>query len=741
MQLHLCLIAGRDNRYNYLRHTVGQALPVFDAIHIMDTGSTDRTFELASWSQRINFFHWDRWEHGWTDAYDRVRRDVPTGAWFLYLDSDEAPSQYMLDHIRASVTRLEREGYGQARIPNVLHVDGRRVGDPAADLPRTPEEFERRPCWTKSIVCRNGPWLTVDGFGMHAGFNNREQPVGFLPLYYCHHKHGAQIDASISIGSLVLPESYDIPPHTDESRALRRLMERLDTVDPGRVVDVLQNDPPADFVALVAQWGNSDLKTCRHWHDWYRNGFSVGDYPLRLCGEECCRYDRNVAPDTTINAGSVPGFLGDWKLEVEGDQYRLTSTRNRRALECNDSAAAVASQIDGRADVATIVNTFAESFPESAAGIRDDTFQVLKELTSIGAVSMTTRARWVPDATRRAIAEAVALETAYWRERGEWSEKAMQNHAEEAGWVVASFSNGTVTFQWNGNESNRCRPLGPYLQCIALENADIQGVFVINPHDAVGGTKDYPVLGFSKRPEAVQAVLVPDLYFVAGYGPLRERIRSAVERVQWQHKLERAVWRGAPTGQINDESNWRDNLRIRLCLRSLVRPRLIDAALSSFGQCNDASIQMMREAGLGIDRLPEEKQMFYKYLINVDGNSSAWSATFWKLLPNSLMIQVVSDRPDDERAEQLPGFSGHRQWYHHWLQRDRHLVACTIGELDDVVRWAREHDDQCRDMAENATAFAEQYLTEDAGSQYFIEILRALGRIRRRPSTTPPRYA
>jgi hypothetical protein len=375
-KLHLCLICGRDNRFNFIRHTVSQALPVFDAIHIMDTGSTDRTHELASQSSGINYFHWDRWEHGWGDAYDCVRQDVPAGEWFVYLDSDELPSQYMLDHILESVARIEREGYGQARIPNVLHVDGKRLGPPAWKLPRTPEEFVGSECWTKPIICRNGPWLEVENFGMHASYLNTEQPMVYLPLYYCHHKHRAQIDASIAMCSFLMPESYSIPPDSEEHRVLRRLAEQFAIRSPNQLVDLLENDPPHAFVDVVADWEHYPLETCRHWHAWYRSGFAVGGYPLLLCNESCCTYreavSQSTAPGTrgeaVIDAASVPRIPEGWALKQDGDSVRLVGAKGA-VIRCNSAAAAVLSRIDGTHCIADIVYEFAEAFPEAAADV------------------------------------------------------------------------------------------------------------------------------------------------------------------------------------------------------------------------------------------------------------------------------------------------------------------------------------------------------------------------------------
>ncbi len=741
MKLHLCVICGRDNRYDYLRHTVSHALPVFDAIHIMDTGSTDRTSVLASLSPKINYFEWGRWALGWGDAYDCVRRDVPDGDWFTYLDSDELPSQYMLDHIRNSVERIEKEGYGQARIPNVLHVDGHRVGDPAPSLPRTPEEFKIRSCWTKPIICRNGPELLVENFGMHAEFRHNARPATFLPLYYCHHKHTAQIDAALSVCSFVLPESCDIPVDREENQALRRLADCFSITDPNRLIEVLQNAPPREFIDLVSRWRDSDLTVCRHWYEWYRRDFAVGGQALLLCPESCCQYDEVPFLEHTVEPGSVPRFLDDWRLEIEEGRYLLRSRKNHRTLQCNDSGAAVVSQVDGRTDVASIIYTFAERFPESSTQVRDGIFSLLEEFTSSGVMALRNPVSCLSDELSRAIYGVVEAETAFWSRHGPWSSGLLREEARKTGLIVASIRDGMARMQWNGHEEGRCRILGPYLQRIALDAPDIRGDFAISAGDQVHGNGEFPILGFSKRPGDIQAVMVPDIYFLSNYMDLRRIITEAASHLRWEDKLARAVWRGAPTGQANDERNWQDNMRIRLCRYSLARPLLVDARLNSLAQCTEGTVAMIKEAGLNGDTLPQQKQMLYKYIINVDGNSASWSGSFWKLLSNSLMIQLEADEPRDQIEGPLegqrggqypgspPGYAGYRQWYHPWLQRDRHFLACRLEDLESVILWAREHDSECREIAVQATEFVEEYLTDAAGYRYFVETLRALTRI------------
>ncbi|GJL81401.1 MAG: hypothetical protein DHS20C01_10350 [marine bacterium B5-7] len=726
-KLHLCIICGRDNRYNYIRHTVEYALPVFDTIHIMDTGSTDRTHELSSISPDINYFGWDRWEYGWGDAYDRVRQDVPKGDWFLYLDSDEMPSKYLLDHISDSVSRIDSEGYGQARIPNVLHMDGIRTGDPADRLPRTPEEFKQKHCWTKSIICKNGPWLQVRNNGMHAGYHNVEQACIFLPLYYCHHKYTSQVHASISICSFLLPESYSIPVDREENRALRRLAERFKISNTNHLVDLLQNNPPKEFIEVIQGWRESDLGTCRHWYDWYKQDFAVGDHALRLCDEECCSYEYSRYSCVELKAGSIPRLMDDWKLKSDNGHYFFRSDKKSQTMECNETAAAIMALVDGERSIADIVYNFSDSFADSLDKIGDDTKSVVRDLSRQGVIAVQTPESAINPAVATEINRAVANELKYWHEQGGWDITNLRNETKRRNLIEVTFNNGQVAINWNGSESGRCKNLQAYFQQIAMDASDMAVTFALNPHDSVHGNSDFPVLGFSRRSRGQEtAVLIPDIYFINGYSTLRMRVREAATRIRWQDKIDSAIWRGSPTGRANNAENWQENLRVRLCLYARENPECIDAKLTSFAQSTVEASQLMQHANINGDRVPEHKQMFFKYILNVDGNSSSWGGTFWKLLSNSVMVHILDDRRDSNPQHDTYGLMRYSQWYHHWLEKDKHYLSCKVQDLVSTLQWAKEHQSECETIAKEATVFVNQYLTDETGRAYCAELFRAM---------------
>ena len=82
--------------------------PAVDEIVIVDTGSTDRTVEIAeSFGARVLHHEWD----GDFAAARNVAFDAATGDWVMYLDADEVLVEADRDELRALTGRVWREAF------------------------------------------------------------------------------------------------------------------------------------------------------------------------------------------------------------------------------------------------------------------------------------------------------------------------------------------------------------------------------------------------------------------------------------------------------------------------------------------------------------------------------------------------------------------------------------------------------------------------------------------------------
>lgn len=174
--------------------------------------------------------------------------------------------------------------------------------------------------------------------------------------------------------------------------------------------------------------------------------------------------------------------------------------------------------------------------------------------------------------------------------------------------------------------------------------------------------------------------LIPDAHYQWLKGYVKNRKYRKLYQIRWDKKIEKVIFRGSCTGAKPLDKN----LRAQLC--SLDHP-LIDAQITRVN--NGWEEQDIRHL-LG-NHMSKYEMGQYKYQVDVDGNTNAWDAFFWKLMSGSLTFKLSSEW---------------HQWYYPQIQADKHYVE--ISDFDDLiekVKFYQEHDDLARSIAMNARDF------------------------------------
>ncbi|HEY5235443.1 MAG TPA: glycosyl transferase family 90, partial [Rhabdochlamydiaceae bacterium] len=157
-----------------------------------------------------------------------------------------------------------------------------------------------------------------------------------------------------------------------------------------------------------------------------------------------------------------------------------------------------------------------------------------------------------------------------------------------------------------------------------------------------------------------------------------------------------AVWRGGFTKKI----------RIRLCEISAENPDQLDAKL-----VEDPARQENLKHLIG-NRFSFEDFLNYKYLPNVTGTMASSPALQWRLLSNSVTLQQVTDEI---------------QWFYRALKPYVHYVPVKddLSDLLEQIQWSKDHDDLCKQIADNATEFAlNNLMTEDIYLYFYLVLNR-----------------
>jgi hypothetical protein len=224
------------------------------------------------------------------------------------------------------------------------------------------------------------------------------------------------------------------------------------------------------------------------------------------------------------------------------------------------------------------------------------------------------------------------------------------------------------------------------------------GTVIINQQD-VGRT---PGLAWCEnRPDFF---LIPDCIFVptGGYSYARTVLRENAR--PWQDRAPIAMWRGATTGIPAGPGQWRSLERIRLCelAQRHSHTGLIDAGISSIIQFDDQEVvKEIRVSGLLRDAIPWQNWGQYKYLVDIDGNSSPWSNLFQKFLTGSTVLKVESSR-------------GLQQWFYDELVPWGNYVpiAPDMSDLMAKISWLERNDEVAQRIGQEGLALAERLTYE-----------------------------
>lgn len=246
------------------------------------------------------------------------------------------------------------------------------------------------------------------------------------------------------------------------------------------------------------------------------------------------------------------------------------------------------------------------------------------------------------------------------------------------------------------------RAIKTLMQWIALPNIDCIVSFYdgIRPNHVFFHTpsKDLqaPLLISAKIKDTPYIVLIPDWRSLDQWWASDiKSIRSRIDRFPWDQKKEFAIWRGT----CNREE------RKKLCRLSLQYPSYLDAKFNIVLDDPDPE----KEGMLG-ENISWEKFLECKFLPYVDGYMTASPALQWRLLSKCLTFKPQTDEVQWFTRALIP--------YVHYVP-----VKTDLSDLIDRFEWAKAHDLECRQIAENASRFALDHLMFEDIYLYFNALI------------------
>lgn len=219
-----------------------------------------------------------------------------------------------------------------------------------------------------------------------------------------------------------------------------------------------------------------------------------------------------------------------------------------------------------------------------------------------------------------------------------------------------------------------------------FEGHDLDGAFAIS----LGDEGLQRTLSFSA---CWPDFLVPDPDFLRTQGYEADR-RVFLDAPSWEDRADMLYWRGTDTGVFRYR-RIEDAPRVAICRIGRENPHLINSAITAV-QYADASrhLYYLRHGYLG--RLePQHDILKYRYQIDIDGNASAWSSLFLKLLSGSTVLKVGSEL-------------NWRQWYYTDLVPWTHYVPILpdMSDLLEKLNFLRDKPLMAKRIGEAGRIFA-----------------------------------
>ncbi len=242
-------------------------------------------------------------------------------------------------------------------------------------------------------------------------------------------------------------------------------------------------------------------------------------------------------------------------------------------------------------------------------------------------------------------------------------------------------------------------------------------------HCELGDAAYLSSLGFSSYDRRTCLVPDPDFFLTGGHERFRQ---TCLEQLPgWDERGTRVFWRGTTTGSRRHEPpgegeadafTWLQ--RLMLC-RLAAEPglaELCDVGIVRIAQIGEPWLAA-RITGSGLMRAEVGREAFlaHRVVVDIDGNSNAWSGLFCSLLSRSCIIKVASER-------------GFRQWYYDRLTPWQTYVpvSADLSDFAEAVAWTLIYQADTRRLADAAAELGASLTFEAAMQDAVLRVRRWL---------------
>ena len=210
---------------------------------------------------------------------------------------------------------------------------------------------------------------------------------------------------------------------------------------------------------------------------------------------------------------------------------------------------------------------------------------------------------------------------------------------------------------------------------------------------------NWNIFTFSKN-KYIKNILIPDLYALNNYSGKLNIIDMN------KNKINKIVFAGTDTGNSVD---LKLNQRLDFC-STFANHMLIDAKVTHIAQLSKERIASVYP---NVDQflsnpISIDDQLRYKFILSIDGNSTAWDRVPWIMNSNSLLLKYKSDNVN---------------WYYPLINDREHYVECDKFDIEKKFIYYVNNLRELNFIISNANHFVKQYLNYDSQMFYFKSVI------------------
>jgi Glycosyl transferase family 90 len=243
-------------------------------------------------------------------------------------------------------------------------------------------------------------------------------------------------------------------------------------------------------------------------------------------------------------------------------------------------------------------------------------------------------------------------------------------------------------------------------------NIDVSGCYNIELHDSYSYRPNRDAykncLTFSRDRDHTHMTLLPNPYQLGNYANGQFNDLSA-DKVPWDKKSDVMFFAGSTTGSLDPLSN----ARIAACQWSLKHPDASKFRLTNVVQMTPEEFHAKVPNGndLMCPMFPVQENFNYKYLVNIAGNTCAWSRIPMIMSSKSLLMHMY-----------------HRdiEWFYPMMIEDTHFMGCAFHTLLSKRHFAMSNPQVVQFMIANANKFSAAFLGRNQAILYTVGLLEAI---------------